>query len=1053
MKKICLFFMSLFLCFLFVSGVKAESAYTQKILNAQSDVENDADDSTIASHSGVSVGGAIPKAYSFAFGGKGKLMNVTSKVNKDTQGVIKRTYDAGWSSTPDDGIHQYFSDASNRGSVGDWACYSEIGSYNGKKIDAKGTVLNYAILDSTANSTTKTPIIAFPTVHKVDDNYYVPGAYRPGITALGPSYVKVKWSFTEHNASNPCGGAAVKNIKGHTTYSDIDWRQGIIFHDGRPVGSGGNRFYLVSSHADKLFLKSIDNTIDDASNVPYVFSSDAGHNGGKSFTEIFDTGDTNYITRTYTFIRPDGHGNGGIGQYANKAQVKLETPDPTKKVSNNSSVSGGKQNVNEIDITQEVKDNIDFTYTVTQEIPLQSSDYYYNSFVFSDTLENVLQASSLEVYDEDNTDVTNLFTVSLNQTITATLKNANNSDFYGHTYRFVVGAKVKSGDVESYRNGTVYRIPNRATVTYDGDGHNTNFVYVNYYRGLCPGGDCSDDPEGPEPELKPKKTVSTNFINDTTSFDYRVSQFVPGYYNADYLWTSLSLTDTIDPAFDMRKTKVKVISSRYGDRDLSSGADAMFDVTVNDHTITATAKASALENEDFYGPVATGTTYTMVITTQVTEGFDFTGYETTTDSSGDVIYTVKINNEADRTFKDKHGNVYTGKTNNVPTTQINPFIPSKYVDTEMIRYEHEFNYTVVHEVQPAGYIKSEGEATSEENQKLYYESYVFTDVLEAPLYIADASKVKIMQKDTATGNEVDYTDKFNISVEGNKITATAKADTLKNDDFYGTRGNNNTEILKEYHFIMTVALRDNAENIMDMSKYIGQDGVSYVIPNKGNITTKTPSNEPVSKDTNNVDVYYYPESDPVKLVNEENVSNLYKNNQEFTYTIKKDVLAYDERNYFESYVFEDTLEDCLQAPNSIVIKNEAGIDVTSWFDVKIEGQKITASLKNTKQDNFYGHTYSYIINAKVKQNYDLSRWKLGGQYVIPNYATYVIDNKVRLKTNIRDVYINIDSVVVNVPPTAAGLRLYTIIGIVIVTLVLVGYYLYIKFGKKIFNKK
>ena len=40
--------------------------------------------------------------------------------------------------------------------------------------------------------------------------------------------------------------------------------------------------------------------------------------------------------------------------------------------------------------------------------------------------------------------------------------------------------------------------------------------------------------------------------------------------------------------------------------------------------------------------------------------------------------------------------------------------------------------------------------------------------------------------------------------------------------------------------------------------------------------------------------------------------------------------------------------------------------------IRVE-KETTLTLKDTKQANFYGHTYNYIINTKVKQNYDLSK--------------------------------------------------------------------------------
>lgn len=723
------------------------------------------------------------------------------------------------------------------------------------------------------------------------------------------------------------------------------------------------------------------------------------------------------------------------------------------------------------DVTSNVKANTTFDWTIEQKVPSTPAGYHYSKFVFTDQLNELLQcnndnASSCLTIKKGTQDVTSWFDVALGtdkRTITATLKSGNNVDaFYNSTYQFIVHAKVKSGlkdsDVANYRKGTVYEVPNKATIT-TGDSNDykksTNTAYAYWYRGMCPGGECSNDTNGPEPKLKPTKTVSTKYTNNTTSFDYRVSQYVPGY-NENYLWTDLTLTDTIDRSLDMNKTTVKVISSKYGEnRDLSKGDDRYFDVTIKDHTITAKATANALKNSDFYGAQASGTTYTMVITTQVTEGFDFSGYTQTKENCKtidgnevcDTVYTV-INNQASRTFKDKHNSEYKGITNTVPTTQVDPKIPSKEVDTKMVRSGFEYHYNIKDEVQPAGYQKSSGTATQAENNLVYYESYIFTDVLEAPLQIQDASKVKITQID-ASGKKKDYTEKFNISISEDKRTITATLKNPKDPDFYGTRGTNDTEILKTYEFELTVSLRDNPENSVDMSKYVDETGLRYVIPNKGTITTQISGNEPTTKETNNVNVYYYPDPDPKKDVSEDNITNLYLKDQKFTFKIEKTVLSYDENLYYSSFVFKDTLEDCLEATDDIAIKNETGIVLNGWFDIKVEGQTITATLKDPSNKNFYGHTYTFNVNTKVKKGYKLDKYRQGNQYVIPNVASFIYDNKTEVKTNEKQVYINHQSVAV--PKTSANIPLY-VSGFASALVALgIGGYLYVNKKKNLKN--
>ena len=445
----------------------------------------------------------------------------------------------------------------------------------------------------------------------------------------------------------------------------------------------------------------------------------------------------------------------------------------------------------------------------------------------------------------------------------------------------------------------------------------------------------------------------------------------------------------------------------------------------------------------------------MIITTQVTENYNFSGYEQTEDCktvSGqqvcDQVYTIY--NEATREFKDKTNNSYTGKTEKV-STKINSKLPTKSVNATMINYEEEFKYTIKSEVPAAGYQTSSAEPTSfknglepynsnifasllkatfqtdntikaqllettqEENSQLYYESYVFTDTLEAPLQIKNKDNVTI--KNSAG---TDVTDWFDVLVNGQTVTATLKSEH-NTADFYGTRGTDGSETVKTYTFELTVSLRDNAENIMDMSTYLGDDGV-YTIPNKASITTKTPGNSAITRDTNVVQVYYYTDPEPYKMASDENITSIYTAGKTYTYTIMKDVLSYDDDLKYSSFVFSDTLENCLEASSSLEIVNEADTNVTDWFDISVSGQTITATLKSDNNNgNFYGHTYYFTITTKVKDNYDLSNWKRGDNYVIPNYGTFKLNNSVEMKTNNKEVYITLDKTTVTVPKTAANI--------------------------------
>ena len=65
--------------------------------------------------------------------------------------------------------------------------------------------------------------------------------------------------------------------------------------------------------------------------------------------------------------------------------------------------------------------------------------------------------------------------------------------------------------------------------------------------------------------------------------------------------------------------------------------------------------------------------------------------------------------------------------------------------------------------------------------------------------------------------------------------------------------------------------------------------------------------------------------------------------QEFQYMIRAEVTP----NRLKSFVVQDILEDCLtiEDASKVSIVNDAGQTVTDWFDVAVEGQKVTCRAK------------------------------------------------------------------------------------------------------------
>lgn len=168
-------------------------------------------------------------------------------------------------------------------------------------------------------------------------------------------------------------------------------------------------------------------------------------------------------------------------------------------------------------------------------------------------------------------------------------------------------------------------------------------------------------------------------------------------------------------------------------------------------------------------------------------------------------------------------------------------------------------------------------------------------------------------------------------------------------------------------------------------------------------------------------------------------------NQDFEYHISHTVNLDDSGLHLKSYTFTDVLEDCLEVAK-VTVTNEENEDVTELFDYVLDGQKVTLAAKDLDDDNFYGHTYTFNITVHTKQGYDMSAYKQGDTYVIPNVGQIETDGTI-VSTNEVDVTYTPEKVVV--PSTAASIPLIILgAGLVLVAGGVAGYY-YVLNRKKI----
>ena len=127
-----------------------------------------------------------------------------------------------------------------------------------------------------------------------------------------------------------------------------------------------------------------------------------------------------------------------------------------------------------------------------------------------------------------------------------------------------------------------------------------------------------------------------------------------------------------------------------------------------------------------------------------------------------------------------------------------------------------------------------------------------------------------------------------------------------------------------------------------------------------------------------------------KIIVEKNEEFIYKITHRVPY-INKD----GTNNLYNKYNIIDNFEKCFTIENKdITIKNDEDIDVTSNFDISISKEdsfnKINISAKSDflNSEGFYGHEYIFLINTKVNEIEDLSKYKSKNseEYIISNSA-------------------------------------------------------------------
>ena len=155
---------------------------------------------------------------------------------------------------------------------------------------------------------------------------------------------------------------------------------------------------------------------------------------------------------------------------------------------------------------------------------------------------------------------------------------------------------------------------------------------------------------------------------------------------------------------------------------------------------------------------------------------------------------------------------------------------------------------------------------------------------------------------------------------------------------------------------------------------------------------------------------------PTKTVTDNNEIQVTSNTvehfgQDWTYNVEQVIPAgIPEAHRYSKFAFEDQIESCMKINSVKVVasKMESTKDATSWFDIKTDGNKVTATLKDPKgNDSFYKYgIYTLKINVSLNIPENATeeqmtalreQWKQHGHY---NETDNIVTETNKAKTNV-----------------------------------------------------
>lgn len=321
----------------------------------------------IAESDKVKVDSIISNEYSFVFGD-----DYTSTIPSGIKGIEKEELSR---MLLDESASKYVAKASDieKGKFSN--TYVNVGTYKGKKVDVKLTVMGFATFNGPFDTTNtypnaENPYIAFYNENSVNssNNTNTPTVKYIGLYTSSISWVEVKYEFFESGTNKPI------SVKGHTTYWNFgDW-QGVHFLN--------NNTGLHGIEDSKLYYSDI-------GSKPFIYTSgNPSENIYDSRYTIAETFEGTSMTRVYSFTFPMTGDNNTIGGANGKVVHRSAVPYGLKSYASDTT-SGADGS--EVKVGDKIKYQIQVVGDVPEELigePMSNKNMKDYSIVLLDNEED-----------------------------------------------------------------------------------------------------------------------------------------------------------------------------------------------------------------------------------------------------------------------------------------------------------------------------------------------------------------------------------------------------------------------------------------------------------------------------------------------------------------------------------------------------------------------------------------------------------------------------------------------------------------------------------------